>query len=50
MHAFNHVVDGALQSIIPMEMLRLLSGICKLCVHVSFIKLHGYITSISSID
>ena len=31
MHAFNHVVDGALQSIIPMEMLRLLSGICKFC-------------------
>ena len=31
MHAFHHVVDGALQSIIPMEMLRLLSGICKFC-------------------
>ena len=31
MHAFNHVVDGALQSIIPMEMLRLLSGIWNFC-------------------
>ena len=31
MHAFHHVVDGALQSIIPMKTLRLLSGIWKFC-------------------
>ena len=31
MHAFHHAVDGALQGIIPMEILRLLSGIWKFC-------------------